>query len=214
MGSLDVVSLLTGLFGGAGATLLWETVLKPRRERRSVAQVLSAEVSLNLQLLAAALVGADAKKLPPDFRLSTMVFDAVAERIGELRPDDVGEVVFLYNHFTNLNRLVEFYVQYVDDLRACPPDAPHRGTIVSEIQSCIRAFYGSIDKAVNRTNLVQPRLLRAAKPWWSLRKWRSQQSQMLCLDEIAQRMQLSEQHRSAVMDAIHRVKNAHRGDAT
>ena len=51
-------TLLTGVLGGAGTIFIWEVLIKPSRERRNVAEMLSAEVSINMQMLAAARVTA------------------------------------------------------------------------------------------------------------------------------------------------------------
>jgi hypothetical protein len=103
--SATAITLLTALFGGAGATLLWEVLLRPKRDRRNVAEVLSAELSHNMQMLAATAVNARPDTVPPDLALSTMVFDAVTEKIGELPSETIGEVVFIYRYFQQLNAL-------------------------------------------------------------------------------------------------------------
>lgn len=156
-----MTAILLGLFGGAGATLLWELVLKPMRQRRNVAEVLSAEVSLNLELLAAAEVNARPDNVPSDFELSTMVFDAMAERIGELPSQTVREVIFLYRYFKQLNELPKMYVKSVDDLRAVPADSPHRKAIEGEIRSCVQVFNTYVAKATHRVNPKSPAKLRA-----------------------------------------------------
>jgi len=194
--------IIIGLFGGAGATLLWEVFFKPKRDRRNVAEVLSAEVSLNLQMLAATLVTAHPKRIPSDFALSLAVFNAVTEKIGELPSRDVGEVIFLYSYFEQLNQLPKTFAQYVDTYRNTAPDSPHRERIEKELQSCIDVFNSYLDKAINRINIVQPRLLRSAFPWWSCRRWTTQRSRQLDLEEVARKAQLSLAHRAQVADEV------------
>ena len=159
--------LVLGLFGGAGATFLWELILKPMREGRSLAEVLSAEVSLNIQLLGAAKLHASPTKVPPDFELSTMVFDAVAAQIGGLQSQTVGEVIFLYRYFKQLNELPKTYVGFVNDLRGLPTISDHRGLLEKELRACVEVFNSYIEKAIARANITQPMLLTAAFPWWS-----------------------------------------------
>jgi hypothetical protein len=48
----EVSPWVQGLFGGTGATLFWEGILKPVRARRSLAHVLAEEVAHNLQYAA------------------------------------------------------------------------------------------------------------------------------------------------------------------
>jgi len=197
-----LTAILLGLFGGAGATLLWELVLKPMRERRNVAEVLSAEVSLNLELLAAAELHASPDNVPSDFELSTMVFDAMAERIGELPSQTVREVIFLYRYFKQLNELPKIYVKSVDDFRAVPADSPHRKAIESEIRSCAVVFNSYVVKASHRVNLTQPLLIAAAFPWWSPRKYRHAPSKELDLREMAERVLVSQAERAKLAEEI------------
>ena len=197
-----MTAILLGLFGGAGATLLWELVLKPMRERRNVAEVLSAEVSLNLELLAAAELHARPDNVPSDFELSTMVFDAMAERIGELPSQTVREVIFLYRYFKQLNELPKIYVNSVDNFRAVSADSPHRKAIESEIRGCAQVFNSHVAKAIHRVNLTQPMLLAAAFPWWSPRKYRNAPSRELGLREMAERVLVSQAERAKLAEEI------------
>lgn len=205
--TIGITSLLAGLFGGIGATFVWEAFLRPVRERRNVAEVLSAEVSLNLQMLAGAHVHARPDKVPPDFELSTAVFDSVVARIGELPPDRVGEVILLYKFFRRLNAIPRTYEQYVDGLRATPDNAPHLALIRSEIQQCIEVFNGHVVKAMDRCNVVQPELLRVAFPWWSLRRWTRKPSQDLELSAVVDKAREAQQHRKAIAQEIARRPN-------
>ncbi len=197
-----MTAILLGLFGGAGATLLWELVLKPMRERRNVAAVLSAEVSLNLELLSAAKLLARPDNVPSDFELPIMVFEAMAERIGELPSQTVREVIFLYRYFKQLSELPKIYVRSVDTLRAVPADSPHRKAMESEIRSCVEVFNSLVAKAIHRVNLTQPMLLAAAFPWWSLRKYRRAPSQELDLREMAERVRVSQAERARLAEEI------------
>ncbi|MBK8058531.1 MAG: hypothetical protein IPK33_11910 [Gemmatimonadetes bacterium] len=200
----QLASLLAGLFGGAGATLLWELVLRPKREQRSIAEILAAEVSLNLQILAGMIVRADAKRIPGDFHLSTYVFDAAIDRIGELPTDDVGDVVLFYNQLHDLNRKAALFWRSVDDLRALPADSPHRAIVTAELDSTIATFYGSINRTVTRANILQPRLLRAARPWWSLRRPTIGTTELLKVEEMQERAEASDRQREKVMNHVRR----------
>jgi hypothetical protein len=172
------------------------------RERRSVAEVLSAEVSINMQLLAAAQLHASATKVPPDFEASTMVFDAITERIGELPSQTVSEVIFLYRYFKQLNDLPRVYVGLVDDLRALPSDSPHRKTVEGEIQACVAVFNSYVAKAIDRCNLTQPMLLAGAFPRWSIRRYRRDPSKLLELDEMADRVRIAQAERAKLADEV------------
>jgi hypothetical protein len=127
-----------------------------------------------------------------------MVFEAVAERIGELPPDTVGEVIFVYSYLKKLSQLPKTYTQYINDFRACPVDAPHRDQLQREINSCVIVFNGYVEKAINRVNITQPLLLKSAFPWWSPRRWSRRPSRELPLDEIAHRLREEEKRRAQV----------------
>jgi hypothetical protein len=193
---------LLGLFGGAGVTLVWELILRPMRERRSIAEVLSAEVSLNMQMLSAAEVHASATKVPPDFEASTMVFDAVAARIGELPSQAVAEVIFLYRYFKQLNEMPKTYVSLIDELRALSGDSPHRQTVEAEIKACVSVFNGSVAEAINRCNITQPMLLKTAFPRWSPRRYGRPPSRMLDTDEMAARVRIAQAERAKVAEDV------------
>lgn len=200
--SISITSVVSGLFGGIGATLLWEAFLRPVRERRNVAEVLSAEVSLNLQLLAGTHIHTRPNKVPTDFELSTSIFDSVVSRIGELPPDVVGDVILLYKYFRRLNSIPKTYEQYVDDLRATSDNAPHLELMQSEIQQCIEVFNGHVVKAIDRTNLVQPQLLSVAFPWWSIRRWTRKPSRDLDLTDVAEKARESQRNRKELARQI------------
>jgi hypothetical protein len=199
---INVTSLFAGLFGGIGATFLWEAFLRPVRERRNVAEVLSAEISLNLQLLAGAHVHAKSDKVPTDFELSTSVFDSVVARVGELPPDIIGDVILLYRFFRRLNSIPKTYEQYVDDLRRTSTDAPYIDLMHSEVQQCIEVFNGHVVKAIERVNRVQPQLLGVAFPWWSVRRWTRKPSQDLDLNMVADSARDAQRQRKELAQAI------------
>jgi hypothetical protein len=174
------------------------------REGRSVAEVLSAEVSLNIQMLGAAKLHARPDKIPPDFELSTMVFDAVAAQIGGLKSQTVSEVIFLYRYFKQLNELPATYIGFVNDLRAAGSASPHRETIERELRTCVEIFNSYIEKAITRANIAQPMLLSGAFPWWSLRTYRRPKSKELELGELAGRVIISQAERARLAEEIKR----------
>lgn len=199
----DAIStILLALFGGAGATLTWEALLKPHLDRRSLAEVLAAEISINLQLLGVAKVGASATKVPPDFALGMSVYSSVLPRLGVLPPRLVGEAVFLYRYFEELSRLPTRYVHLIAELRTSDENPSLRAGLEKELQVCVNVFNSYVDKAIDRINLVQPMLLAAAFPRWSFRRYKRRRSESLSFEEIARRLALSREHREAVRRAL------------
>ena len=137
-----------------------------------------------------------------------MVFDGVVDKVGQLPPDVVGEVVFLYRYFHELNKLPSVYTGYVDDLRDVEKGyVARKQQIENEIQSCVSVFNSYIDKAINRANIVQPMLLKSAFPWWSPRRWRRRPSKQLTLEEAAQRADDALAHRASIAAGLRRRKS-------
>jgi hypothetical protein len=209
---LDLETVALGLFGGAGATLLWEALLQPTLARRALAEVLAAEVSVNLQLLGAAASLASSKKLPPDFSSSTQVFESLVARVGELPPRLVAEIVFLYRYFFELNEHPKAYVECVRELRGYEPGSPNYKACERELLSQVAVFNQYVTKATARIALIQPLLLKAAFPWWSLpRKWRRPVEMELNLSELQQNIVRSQRERDELAREVAQRSEAHGG---
>jgi hypothetical protein len=164
--------------------------------------MLSAEVSMNMQLLGLAEHIASPTKIPPDFETSTIVFDAVAERIGELPSQAVREVIFLYRYFSQLNQLPATYIGLVNELRALAPGSPHRPAIERELHACASVFNSYVANAIHRCNLTQPLLLKSAFPWWSPRRYQQEPSKLLDTREMAERARVAQEARARLADEL------------
>ena len=200
---MNIETIALGLFGGAGATLLWEALLRPTLAQRALAEVLAAEVSINLQLLGAAASLANPKKIPPDFSMSTKVFESIVGRIGELSPRLVAEVVFLYRYFFELNEHPKAYVNCIKELRGYEPGSQNYSACEREALGQISVFNQYVIKATTRIDLVQPLLLKAAYPWWSFpRRWRRPAERQLNLSELQQQIVRSQRERDALATEV------------
>jgi hypothetical protein len=106
-----LLTVLLALFGGAAGSALLELWWKPRRTRRRVAALLAEEVNLNAQMcvLHTHLRQRAPGHISPDFQLSHLAFDAVAQEIGELPPEAAGQVILTYHRFDHLRRLREMF---------------------------------------------------------------------------------------------------------
>jgi hypothetical protein len=166
--------------------------------------MLSAEVSMNMQLLGLAERIASPTQIPPDFETSTIVFDAVAERIGELPSQAVREVIFLYRYFSQLNQLPATYTGLVNELRAPAPGSPHRPAIERELHTCVSVFNSYVANAIHRCNLTQPLLLKSAFPWWSPRRYQQEPSKLLDTREMAERARIAQEARARLADELRR----------
>ncbi len=201
MDGISIWALVGGLFGGAGATILWEVFLRPVVVGRSVAEVLSAEISLNLELLAAVQsLGQKRTGIPADLSLSTVAFDSLTDRIGDLPPNLIGEVVFLYKYFHELNSMPKAWIDGVKELRGYGATSANYKSTERELRQLIGVFRQYVQKSVDRTNLVQPTLLKAAAPWWSIRGRRRRQPLALDVGALERRMDSAMQERQLFLD--------------
>jgi hypothetical protein len=195
---MGLEALVSGLFGGAGVLLLWEIVLRPMRQGRALAEVLSAEVSINLELLVALqAVGQRRSAIPPDLRFSTTVYDNLMGQLGDLPPDLVRDVVFLYRYFSELNAQPPAYVASVREMRKCAPGSAEYRSIDQEIRMQIVIFNDYVGKAIARIELIQPLGLKAAAPWWSIRGYRRPPSISLNQADLKQRVDATLRRRQA-----------------
>jgi hypothetical protein len=195
---MDPFTLLTGLFGGAVSTAAWELGLSPFRQRRRLAETLSAEVSHNIQVIAAALVRRTPRLVPSDFSVSTMVFDATVAEIGVLPSHLIGEVVLLYRHFAELNKMRDMYSEAVRAIRDLPAGSRLEAQLRNEAQEVIDHYNAYLETVADRVYLVQPLLLSTAFPLWSVRRWTRKPSKTLPLEDAAKRAKQSLDRRDEI----------------
>jgi hypothetical protein len=193
---------IQGLFGGAGAILLWEAVLKPIRERRALAHILAEEIAHNLQYAAGQrlYLEGNPKGLPGDFRLSMLVFSAVAHRIGEL-PHLTGDTVLLYRRVDALNALPEKFAQALRDLNDSSGDSwevrERKENARKESDTILTIYRQGLEKVVEDANAILPRLRAAARPWYRV-DYMLRKKQTLDLQDMAgDVMKLLERNRRA-----------------
>src|SRR5262245_50263233 len=97
-----LATVIVGLFGGAGATLIWETAVKPSRDRRAFAQLLRTELAINRGIIKnqiAAHSGNPTLPPPKGVRLYTTVFDASASRLSDLPIGVAALTYWAYRYF-------------------------------------------------------------------------------------------------------------------
>jgi hypothetical protein len=193
----QTLEFILGILGGASATLLWEVFLQPFFGRRAIAEVLAAEVSMNLQSLAAAETMATNDQLAADFSLSTKVFESVIDRVGYLTPRLVAETVFLYRYFFDLNDYPKAYVATIKELRGYAHGSPNYLACERELLAEIKVFNYSVGKAIKRIELVQPLLLKEAFPWWTPRRRTRPVEKALDVAELRQTIARSRRERDA-----------------
>jgi hypothetical protein len=164
--------VLQGLFGGAGATLLWELVLRPARARRAVARVLAEEVSLALESCAAARLQLNLtpRAIPGDFQVSVLAFNAISSDLGELPSELIGETVLFYHHIGLANAIPKTFGETIDRLNglASSCDTGERQSLSRELDQTLVVYRGTLEKLVGRCNSLLPKLRRTAVPLWRI----------------------------------------------
>lgn len=200
------VSLLTvvlGLFGGIGGTLLWEGLLGPFRRRRNVARAISAEVSTNLQLIAGQLrySATDAKGIPGDFSLSLIAFNAIAEGVAELPSEALRSVLLFYSHVIYLNDLVRAWGQTLKEFRATPLEDSNRQTLKGELDSGLEAFHRILAKALETGRQAQDRVFPVGEAW----RFKKQKMKFLKVETVDEQVEALQERRA---ENLKRMKEA------
>ena len=183
--------VLQGLFGGAGATLLWELILRPARARRAVARVLAEEVSLALESCAAGRLQLNLtpRAIPGDFQISTLAFNAISSDLGELPSELIGETVLLYHHIGLVNAIPKTFGESLDKWTALAVvgDTEERQSLRRELDQTLIVYRGSLEKLVERCNAISPKLRRKSVPLWRI-DYLFRRKKLLSLEELDERL--------------------------
>lgn len=155
--------VLSGLFGGAGAVLLWEGVLKPLAARRRAAKVLGAEVSFNKLVMIAHRSARKVARggLPGDFHLTTRGFDVVVDGVAELSVELLVPVLLFYERVRHLNAVAEAYWRDVDRWKAMLP-GDERKSFEKELDRTLSVFDSGLDVAIREAEQLVPKLREMA----------------------------------------------------
>lgn len=168
---VDLVSLLAGAAVGSLTTLWWEGFLKPRIVGRSLAELLAADLSLQLQRLAAerSQLEQAAKHVPSPLPFPTVVYAAVISRVGELPPPIVAETIVMYGILDRLNQAAARAGGFLEQLEQA--EEPSDAAVVAEhrLKRELAQWPLLLDNALQRAKALQPKMIATARPWWSLR---------------------------------------------
>jgi hypothetical protein len=153
------LSVVSGLFGGVGAVLIWEIWLKPRRERRILASLILAEVIQNTRYIRGYLKIRETQPnhIPEEFHIPTLAFDAVIARLGELPPKALGHILQIYRNVGDANRVALVYHTLLREYREMTPDDARREGIRREIGVTITMFFQFLESIPGSMNaLLRP----------------------------------------------------------
>ncbi len=96
-----------GLIGGIASFVLLELFARRWRAQRDVAEAIAAELADNADTIDAILKEASREEIPRFYRTESMVYTSLTGRLGELRYQDVFQIVRLYRQLESLNRMPE-----------------------------------------------------------------------------------------------------------
>jgi hypothetical protein len=200
-----VTSLLIGAVIGTVTTLLWNAILHPRIVGRSLAELLAADISLRLQAVLAEQLqaGENPRTIPQRNPVPTVVFRAVVGRVAELPREIVGDVVLTYQIFERLNETSARTNDLVERFRLFGDvQSPERSVLDKEIALSLSNYHRLLQAAGVRMNNLQPKLIAAARPWWSIRWQGAPAAQTLKGEGLASKMADLRNARDAAADAI------------
>ena len=99
--------------------------------------------------------------------------------------------MFLYRYFTELNKQPAAFAEALREYRNQQAESPHQQAAERGLGGLIAVFNQTTQKAAARIQLVQPLLLKAAAPWWSVRGRRRRKPITPDVDGLKQRMERS-----------------------
>jgi hypothetical protein len=136
----------SGLIGGAISFLLLEMGYKKRRERHGIAEALAAELSLVAEELNGFVAKQDPNEIPEYFRTSHVVFDALANRLAELRFEDVLSTVKVYRVLDEMNRMPAAWREHALSASAMPWGHPDKESEQKAVKEGRADFYALLPR--------------------------------------------------------------------
>ncbi len=135
-----------GVIGGAISFLLLEMGYKRRRERHGVAEALAAELSHVAEQLDAFISDPDPNEIPAYFNISHVVFDALANRLAELRFEDVVAIAKVYRLIDDLDRMPAAWRERAFNAYAMPLADPDKQSELKAVSEGRKGFYELLPK--------------------------------------------------------------------
>jgi hypothetical protein len=203
----DLGIAIIGALAGSFATLAWEAFIRPLRESRSFAEVLAADISLHAQAVLAELLQIQANpRIVPLLRpMPTALFAAIVGRIGELPRKLVGETLALYRILERLNEISERANEIYGSLKNLPEGDPAYPVLEAQLAESIALYGRFMENAKARINHVQPRLVKAAMPWWSPRFWTGPRPTTLKTEDMGKLIEDMDEHHAERIERIRKL---------
>ena len=149
---------LLAIISGVGGSALLELFWKPRQERRKAAAILMADILLNTELL---LLQAHArvknpKRIPDDFNISLIGWDASSESLREFPTGLIKSLVLLYNRYRYLNATAQNFGKSLDQYESLPDADLRKQRLQRNLDVYIDVFNTSLDKAIENGKTILP----------------------------------------------------------
>jgi hypothetical protein len=160
---------LLGLFGGVGATALWEGLVRPRRDARNIARSLSAEIRLNHERLVRAVKTREEspRSIPFNVHLSTLVFESAVEKLAELPEEVLPDLVRVYHRFTSINAIRNHLIGFWDQAQSTEGSAA--AVLAQRIEQGLEGLDFNVQGALVECDELLPKLVRygrfTSEPW-------------------------------------------------
>lgn len=163
----DVPAVIGQIAVPVAIIIVWEAILKPDREKRSLARVLSQEMSLVMQNAAVAHLRSmdNPKGISPNFSLPTIAFDAVCTQIGYLPSGLVFRIIQFYFLAKSVNTLpgrFESTYREFQAARITGGGQEHK----DELDDILALYKQGLEHLVKMANDILPDLHRASVPLW------------------------------------------------
>lgn len=190
-----------GAVVGSIATLAWEAFIRPKRDARSLAEVLAVDISLHAQAVAAELIQIQAhpKLVPLPRPMPTALYLAIVGRVGELPRTLLGDTLALYRILERLNEISERANTLHAQLKTLPADDVTYPILKDQLADNVALYGRFMENAKARINHVQPRMIKVAMPWWSPRFWTGPRPTSLKAEDMAKAVEeMHKQHAERV----------------
>lgn len=138
-----------GLLGGAVSFVVLELWVRNKRQRHQIAEALAAELANAAGDLKVHIDDPDPQEIPGYFRVSHVVFDALANRLGELQFHDVVSVTKVYGTLDELNRMPVAWRERASNAYSLPPNHPVREAELPILQEDRLGFYRTLQASHN-----------------------------------------------------------------
>lgn len=162
---MDWGSFAISIMSGAGGAALLDLWWKPRRDRRRVSALLLAEILINTDylLLQAHARIKNLKSIPADFELSVQAWEKAGDRVSELDPDLVKQLLLLYIRYSDLNNYVSTFSKFHYQQEALGTMDPQREVLDRNLAAIIDTFNNTIDIAIESGKSISTSLISVAR---------------------------------------------------